>query len=129
MGQLLAEVDLQLVDDARVLGPGDHGDVLDVLHDRLELEAEVLVEVVDEGAEVCSEDGISLVCPALAWGSQGTVGAGRRIRTVNTNRTSPRTPDARPLSSMSTWFLGRPGHLYAARFPQRRRRTIDELTR
>jgi hypothetical protein len=49
---LLADVHLQLVDGARVLGSRDRGHVLDVLHDRLELEAEVLVEVGDEGGVV-----------------------------------------------------------------------------
>jgi hypothetical protein len=44
----------------------------------------------------------------------------------SSDRPSDRTADRRRSSSMSTWFLGRPGHLYAERFPQRRRAGLDD---
>ena len=44
MGELLAQVHLELVEDAQVLGPSDGGDVIGVLHDRLVFGSEVLVE-------------------------------------------------------------------------------------
>jgi hypothetical protein len=47
---------------------------------------------------------------------------------MQTNRTSAadHTADRRQLAASSTWFLGRPGHLYAAHFPQRRRVGLDD---
>jgi hypothetical protein len=43
---------------------------------------------------------------------------------MHMQHTSDRTADRRP--STSTWFLGRPGHLYAERLPQRRRAGLDD---
>jgi ABC-type transport system involved in cytochrome bd biosynthesis fused ATPase/permease subunit len=48
MRELLADVDLELVDGARVLGAGDHRHVLHVLGDRLQLRAQVVVEGGDQ---------------------------------------------------------------------------------
>jgi hypothetical protein len=44
-----------------------------------------------------------------------------RIPTV-----ADRTADRRTRPASSTWFLGRPGHMYAAHFPQRRRVGLDD---
>jgi hypothetical protein len=48
------------------------------------------------------------------------------MHTHRASTTADRTADRRSPSSMATWFLGRPGHLYAARFPQRRRSGLDD---
>jgi hypothetical protein len=48
VGQLLSEVDLQLVDDAQVLGTGDRRNVIRVLDDRLVLSPKVLIEKLYE---------------------------------------------------------------------------------
>ena len=45
---------------------------------------------------------------------------------MHTHRTTDRTAERRAPSSLSTWFLGRPGHVYAARMPQRRRPGLDD---
>jgi hypothetical protein len=42
--------------------------------------------------------------------------------TTSTDRTAVRRAVAAP----STWFLGRPGHLYASRFAPRRRSRLDD---
>jgi hypothetical protein len=48
VAELLAEMHLQLVDGAQVLGAGDRRRVLHILHDRLELGLQVPVECLDE---------------------------------------------------------------------------------
>ena len=48
VGQLLSDVDLQLVDDAQILGTGDRRNVIGVLDDRLVLTPKVLIEKLYE---------------------------------------------------------------------------------
>jgi hypothetical protein len=43
-----------------------------------------------------------------------------------TSTVADRTADRRSRAAASTWFLGRPGHMYAAHFPQRRRIGLDD---
>ena len=58
----MAQVDLELVEDAQELGPGDGGDVVGVLHDRLVFGPQVLVE---EGHEFLHAD-VRCLCHALS---------------------------------------------------------------